>query len=272
MHTLLKLMGAAVAGLFLAACGGEDFTGAYRFKDPGIQKELVLNIHGDEAEIFGDAGKGGIRLLGKMSVSTKDGKLLLDAVNSSMRLAMKRNVDERSLDCLNCKVINLKKDESVWTYDPKGPYDVDQILKDQARKNEEALNAELEKIQKAAMEQGRRDSEAPKLTPYEGDWVYQRTTKNDYLTIMGIWREKQIRVWSFDFASFNPRGKDIPGFEVTGAGLRIGEASKAHLYTLSADKKVLTCMDCAKPEHWAKADPKKDLSDRHYAHKMAGNP
>ena len=63
----------------------------------------------------------------------------------------------------------------------------------------QVMNAELEKMQKEALEQARRNSEAPKLRPYEGDWVYQRTTDHDPLTIMGIWREKQIRVWSFKF-------------------------------------------------------------------------
>jgi len=271
MRILLKSVVVALAGIALVACADEDFTGAYRFKDSNLKGPMVLNIHGEEAELFGDYGKDGIRPLGKMRVSVKDGKLLLDDVNSSLRLAMKRNVDERSLDCLNCKVLGMKTDEHVWQYDPKGPYDVDQLLKEQARKREEAMNAELERIRDEAMEQGRRNSEAPKLTPYEGDWVYQRTTKTDPLIIMGIWREKQIRVWTFDFASFNPRGKKTPGFEVADSGLRIGEGTNAHAYTLSSDKKTLTCVDCTKAERWVKADPKKDLSDRYYARKLAGN-
>lgn len=272
MRTFLRLITVAVSGSVLAACGGEDFTGAYRFKDSGTQWELVLNIQGDEAEIFRDYGKNGIKSFGKMDVSVKDKKLLLDAVNGSTRLVMKRNVDERSLDCLNCKVINMKKDDPVWEYDPKGPYDVDQILKEQARKREDALNAEIEKTGQDALKQGLRDLEAPKLAPYEGDWVYQRTTKKDYLIIMGIWRKEQIRIWSFDFNSFDSRGKKTPEFEVTDAGLRIGDDSKMHLYTLSADKKILTCQDCVRPESWSKSDPKKELSDRRYAREMAGNP
>ncbi|MHC8390185.1 hypothetical protein ACYZTM_19610 [Pseudomonas sp. MDT2-39-1] len=273
MRTFFKLVAVAVAGSGLAACGGEDFTGAYRFKDSNIQRTMVLNVHGDEAEIFGDDGKGRIKPLAKLKVSVKDEKLLLDDVNGSARLAMRRNVDEQSLDCLNCKVIGLKKDDLVWEYDPKGPYDVQQLLKDQARKDEEAMNAELEKIQQKALEQGRRDAEAPKLTPYEGDWVYQRTTKKDPLTIMTIWRKSQIKRWSFNFENMDYRlGHEVPRFELTDTGLKIGDAPKAHLYTLSADRMILTCMDCSKSERWAKADPKKDLSDRHYARQMAGNP
>ncbi|MCE5364131.1 hypothetical protein [Pseudomonas anguilliseptica] len=272
MRTLFKFAATAAIGALLSGCGNEDFTGAYRFKDSGMKGTMVLNVHGDEAELFGDLGKDGIKPLGKMKASVKDEKLLLDTVNSSTRLVMRRNVDERSLDCLNCKVLGMRTDELVWTYDPEGPYDVDQMLKEQARKNEEALNAELEKMQKEALEQARRNSEAQKLTSYEGDWVYQRTTKHNPLTIMGIWREKQIRVWSFKFESMDRLGYETPGFEVTDAGLKIGSGTDANLYTLSADKKVLTCLDCRKPVRWVKADPKKDLSDRNYAREMAGNP
>ncbi|AWF68496.1 MULTISPECIES: hypothetical protein [Pseudomonadaceae] len=273
MRFIIKLAATVVAGTLLAGCGGEDFTGSYRAKNPSNSKvELVLNIHGNEAELIGqELGTGRIKPLVKMTVSVKDGKLLLDDVNSSERLAMKRNVDEQSLDCLNCKILRIK-DDTVWKYDPKGPYDVDQMLKDQAGRDEEQLNAELAKIQEKALQQGMRDLEAPKLTPYEGDWVYQRTTKQDPLTIMTIWRKSQIKSWSFKFETMDRLGHEVPGFEVSEAGLKIGTGPKAHLYSLSPDKKTLTCMDCTKPERWLKADPNKDLSDRYYARQMAGNP
>ncbi|MBK3805982.1 hypothetical protein GFK96_07680 [Pseudomonas stutzeri] len=48
--------------------------------------------------------------------------------------------------------------------------------------------------------------------------------------------------------------------------------SESRLYNLSPDKQILTCTNCNRPERWVKADPKKDLSDRHYARQMAGNP
>lgn len=98
MRTLIKFATAAVAGTLLSGCGGEDFTGAYRFKDSSMNGTMVLNIHGSEAEVFGDFGKDGIKPLGKMKVSVKDEKLLLDAVSGTTRLVMKRNVDERNLD------------------------------------------------------------------------------------------------------------------------------------------------------------------------------
>ncbi|NQD81160.1 hypothetical protein HP436_13340 [Pseudomonas sp. CrR14] len=272
MRTLFKFASVAVAGAVITGCGGEDFTGAYRYHEQISKGAMVLNIHGDEAEIFADIVASGIKPVGKLSVSQKDGKLILDDKNSSLRLVMKRNVDERSLDCLNCKVLGLREDGLVWNYDPKGPYDLDQLLKEQARKREAALNAELEKMQKEALEKGRRDMEARKLTPFEGDWVYQRATKYDPLTIMGVWRSKQIRVWSFRYETMDRLSYELPGFEVTDVGLKVGEGSTAKLYSLSGDKNVLTCMNCGKPMSWVKADPKKDLSDRSYARKMAGNP
>lgn len=271
MRTLFKFAAIIIACSFLVGCGDEDYTGAYRLHAPN-DLTFILTIRGDNADIFVEKGKEArINPLGRMKVSVKGEKLFLDDVNSDERWVMTRNVDERSLDCLNCEALNLK-DTVHWKYDPLGPYDLEQLLKEQARKDEEARNAALEKVQKEALEQARRSSEARKLTPYEGDWVYQRTTKHDPLTIMGIWREKQIRVWSFKFESMDRLRHETPGFEVTDAGLKIGAGPDAYLYTLSADKSVLTCMDCSKPVRWAKADPQNDLSDRHYARKMAGNP
>lgn len=203
MRTLFKFASVAVAGAVITGCSGEEFTGAYRYQEQSSKGAMVLNIHGDEAEIFADIVTSGIKPVGKLSVSQKDGKLLLDDKNSSLRLVMKRNVDERSLDCLNCKVLGLRADALVWGYDPKGPYDLDQLLKEQDRKREEALNAELERMQKKNLEKGRRDIEARKLTQFEGDWVYQRTTKDELLSITGVWRSNKVRIWSFKYETMD---------------------------------------------------------------------
>ena len=261
MRNFPRFISLALASSILAGCGSEDFTGAYRYKISGGERVMVLNVHGDEAEIFGeDVSDGRIKPLVKMNVSVKDKKLLLDDVNSSERLALTRNVDEQSVDCLNCK------------YDPQGPYDVEQMLKDQALKDEEALNVEMLKIQEQIYEQAKRDKEATKLGPYEGDWVYQRTTKQDALIIMTVWRKSQVKRWSFRFETMDRIGQEVPGFEVSDVGLKIKVGSENLLYSLSPDKQILTCTNCNKPERWVKADPKKDLSDRHYARQMAGNP
>jgi hypothetical protein len=273
MRIVHKLAAAIVACSLLAACGSEDFTGAYRFKNSNSDKAMVLNIHGGEAELFAEDGHDGrIKPLIQLKVSSKGEKLLLDNLSGTERLALKRNVDERSLDCLNCKVLGMKEDAAVWKYDPKGPFDVAQLLKDQARKDEDALNAEMKKTQDRLLEQAKRDEQAAKLAPYEGDWVNQRVTKQDPLSIMTIWRKTQIKAWSFNFENMNRLGQGVPNFEITDAGLKIGDSPNAHLYTLSPDKQTLTCVDCVKPQRWAKADPKKDLSDRRYAREMAGNP
>lgn len=127
-----------MASTLLAGCGDEDFTGAYRLQAPK-NVAVVLNILRDEADIFMEKGaEARIEPIGKMKVSVKGEKLFLDDVNSNDRWVMKRNVDERSLDCLNCEVLNLK-DTVHWKYDPKGPYDVTQMLKEQARKDEEEV-------------------------------------------------------------------------------------------------------------------------------------
>lgn len=134
MHRLFKLGAAAVAASLLTGCGEEDFTGAYRFTLPS--EALVLNIQGNQAAVFAET-KGRIALRSTFEVSVKGEKLFLDSEKSSTRVVMKRNVDERSLDCLNCKEMSLVTDEVLWKYDSKGPYDVDQLLKEQARKDEE---------------------------------------------------------------------------------------------------------------------------------------
>ena len=146
------------------------------------------------------------------------------------------------------------------------------MLKDQALKDEEALNVELLKMQEQIYEQAKRDEEAIKLGPYEGDWVYQRTSKQAPLIIMTIWRKSQIKRWSFRFESMDRIGQEVPGFEVSDVGLKVKVGSESRLYSLSPDKQVLTCTNCNGSERWVKADPKKDLSDRHYARQMAGNP
>lgn len=271
MHTLFKFASVVVAGAVITGCGGEDFTGAYRYQETSSKGAMVLNIHGNEAELYADIVASGIKPVGKLNVSQKDGKLLLDDKNSSLRLVMKLNVDERSLDCLNCKVLGLRADVLAWNYDPNGPYDVDQLLKDQARKREEALNAELEKMQEYALDTGRRNIEAQKLTAFEGDWVYKRTIKHDPLIIMGIWRAKQIKVWSFSYKTMDRLSYEAPSFKVTEAVLKIGEGPNEKLYSISPDKTVLRCISCSKPMVWTKADPKKDLSDRNYARQMAGS-
>lgn len=67
-------------------------------------------------------------------------------------------------------------------------------------------------------------------------------------------------------------GQEVPGFEVSDVGLKVKFGSESRLYSPSPDKQILTCTNCNRPERWVKADPKKDLSDRHYARQMAGNP
>ena len=75
-----------------------------------------------------------------------------------------------------------------------------------------------------------RDSEAQKLTPYEGDWVYQRMTKQAPLTIMTIWRKSQIKKWSFRFETMDRLAQEVHGFEVMETRLKVGSGPSAHMY------------------------------------------
>lgn len=86
MRGFSRFISLALAGSILTGCGSEDFTGAYRYKIPGGERVMVLNVHGDEAEIFGeDVSDGRIKPLVKMNVSVKDKKLLLDDVKDALK-------------------------------------------------------------------------------------------------------------------------------------------------------------------------------------------
>ncbi len=72
MRNFSGFVSLALAGSILAGCGSEDFTGAYRYNIPSSERVMVLNVHGDEAEIFGeDVSDGRIKPLVKMKVSVK---------------------------------------------------------------------------------------------------------------------------------------------------------------------------------------------------------
>lgn len=86
MRNLLSLSAFIAASTLLSGCGGEDFTGAYRLKESGMKGTMVLNIHGGNAELFGDLGKDGIKPLGKMNVSVKDKKRRLQKLSATRLL------------------------------------------------------------------------------------------------------------------------------------------------------------------------------------------
>lgn len=272
MQIWTKSVAAIAASSFIATCYGGDFTGAYRLQGSNSQRAFVLNIHGSEAELFRLEGKEPrIRPLAKMNVSINNGKLLLDDTKGDDRLALKRDVDERSLDCLNCTALGLPAG-TIWNFDSKGPYDLTHMLKEQSIKDDAALNAALLASSQKIMEQAQLEDEAAKLAPFEGEWVYQRVTNRDPLSIMTIWRKSQIKQWSFNFQSLDRLSQGMPKFEIVGTGLRVGTPPQSHLYALSPDKQTLSCLDCTTPQRWMKSDPKKDLSDRNYARSMAGRP
>jgi hypothetical protein len=134
MRTLLRMASIAFAAYFLTGCGEEDFTGAYRFTTQDGTTDLVLNVHDGKAQIYIDMRDQNLISAwdkvqkGATEYTVKNGKLLFDY--GKTRIAMERNVDEQSLDCLNCQEA-FKKPMALWKHDPKGPYDLDDMLEKQ---------------------------------------------------------------------------------------------------------------------------------------------
>lgn len=149
MRNRIKFAAAAIAASLLTGCGEEDFTGAYRLQAPA-NVVVVLSIEGDKAAVFMEKGKGPrVEEVGQFKVSVSDKKLMLDDLSSNDRWVMRRNVDERSLDCLNCEEL-LFKGAVNWKYDPHGPYNVAKLLEEQARKDEEAAEIQARKEKEEA--------------------------------------------------------------------------------------------------------------------------
>lgn len=202
MRNRIKFAAAAIAASLLTGCGEEDFTGAYRLQAPA-NVVAVLSIQGDKAAVFMEKGNGPrVEEVGQFKVSVSDKKLMLDDLNSNDRWVMTRNVDERSLDCLNCEEL-LFKGAVNWKYDPHGPYDVPKLLEEQARKDEEA--AELK---------ARRDKEeAARLSTYSGarDRVVNECVRKGVSRRMCECLPRRIKnngVSEADFTKFtNPRFK-----------------------------------------------------------------
>lgn len=166
LRNLIKFSVATIAASLLVGCGEEDFTGSYRHVMAG--QSLVLDIRGSKAKVFAEID-GRVFARSDLNVSVKGEKLFLDSEDGADRVVMKRNVDERSLDCLNCKVMSFVQDEVLWKFDPKGPYDLDQLLRDQARKDEEdAANQARKAKEEAANRAIREKEEAARLSTYSG--------------------------------------------------------------------------------------------------------
>tara|TARA_Y100000780_G_scaffold231692_1_gene258132 strand:- start:893 stop:1567 length:675 start_codon:yes stop_codon:yes gene_type:complete len=127
----------AIAASLLAGCGEEDFTGAYRVEAPN-GSTLVINIEDDKALLFSEKGNPPrIETHGKgFSVLVVNDKLMLDDLVTNERLVFTRSVDERSLDCVTCEE-TLFEGSAHWSFDPNGPYDVNQLLADQAKRDAE---------------------------------------------------------------------------------------------------------------------------------------
>jgi len=151
MFRLFKLGVATVAASLLTGCGDEDFTGAYRLQTPD-DMTLVLNIRGDEADTFWETNEdNGVRIkpIVIIKATVKGENLYLDDEKNDHHWIMTRSVDGKGLDCLNCEALDFGGNDTVhWQYDPRGPYDLEQLVKEQARKDDAERNAAFEAMGK----------------------------------------------------------------------------------------------------------------------------
>tara|TARA_Y100000780_G_scaffold231692_1_gene258133 strand:- start:1793 stop:2506 length:714 start_codon:yes stop_codon:yes gene_type:complete len=130
----------AIAVSLLAGCGEDEFDGSYRLKF-NDDSNVVLTVDGDSATVFMEIGNPPrIELVPPgFEVSVNDGKLILDDRGSDLRLVMVRNVDGQSLDCANCDEEPRFAALTHWRFDPNGPYDIDELLAEQERKNADVI-------------------------------------------------------------------------------------------------------------------------------------
>lgn len=147
---ILKLGAAAVAATLLAGCGDEDFTGTYRLQTPD-DLALILSVRGDEANTYWESNYDGeirIKPVVIIKATAKGEKLYLDDEKNNHHWIMTRSADGKGLDCLNCEALDYGNDTVRWQYDPRGAHELEQLVKEQERKDEAEENAAFEAMRK----------------------------------------------------------------------------------------------------------------------------
>lgn len=244
----------------VAGCGGEDYSGAY-VAEGAWGKQIVLNVDGSNATLFiRDKGNAQITLVEDLKVDYSKDKMFIDEKPPrSARFVFARDIDERSLVCLNCAELNSKLPKK-WALANAKPYDVAAMLAEQRK-------AEA----KAEQERQQRLAEMAKLAPFAGDWVGHRDFKDDSLLIMTIDAHKGVKHWAFNYASASKLIELNRNFSVAEGELLLGAKDDAQSFKLSADGQQLQCTNCKKPWYWSKADPVK-VNQIGYTRSLAGNP
>lgn len=271
MKRVTAIASLLLSGALLAGCGEKDYTGTYRSPTPNAK--LVLNIRGKSVEVWKESRSG--EFLGAyegITLTQNEDKLFIDD-NKNNRLVFKRNIDEQSLDCLNCKRWGFPDDELTFKRDPNGPYDLNKIRDEQRQKEEAKEKAYWEQAQKEAAKAARTKVESKKLDRYQGDWVQQRISSYEKIAVLGIWANKPIKYWKFDYDNvISNRTPPEPDFIVDDRGLTIGDDDNKFTLVLGNDKKTLICISCSPQRRWVRADDNKDLSDISYMKQLAGRP
>lgn len=250
MNYMKRLGGTIILLASLGGCGGNDFNGTYGTDGP-YGKNVALSISGDNAKMFIiSKSTNEISNVTAFTVTSKSEKLLLDSTDGDTRLVFKRGIDERGLDCANCKSLHVSE---KWAFINPEPFDVDSTLKEQ------------EKKKKAEQE------EAQKLAKFNGDWVLKRDSKIVGLIIFSISSRNGAKWRAFNYSSAAKLIDVDRPIKVEGEKLTIFSQDGAANYMLSDDGKQLRCIDCKPERYFVKADPMK-ISDLNYTRDLAGDP
>lgn len=234
----------------LGGCGGNDFSGSYGAEGP-YGKNVVLNITGDAAKIYlADKATSKIGGIHDFKVSYKDEKMLLDETKSNERIVFKRNVDERGLDCLNCRDFGMA---IKWVLVSPKPYDVDSMLKKQ-RETEQTK-------QKATLE----------LINFAGVWVLKRQYKEDPLEVLSVTIDGDIKQSNFNYSTAGKMIELHHSYKIEDNVLKLLRQDNSTNYVKSDDGGKLSCVNC-KPEHYFVRANAMKVDDINYTRALAGDP
>jgi hypothetical protein len=260
VKAMMRWAVAMASATLLSGCGSEDYNGAYVAQAESSQK-LVLNIDGADGKLLlQDKSSSQIQRVVPVAVEYSKEKMFVDSSQArNMRLVFIRDVDERNLICLNCEELPIKAPRK-WSQVSAKPYDVDALLAEQKKAQEDAA----EKARQHAVEMA-------KLKPFSGDWVGHRGYKEDSLFIMNIDPAKGVRHWAFNYKTADKLIEVNRAFKVSDDALSLTPDNDPQTFKLSGDGQRLQCTNCSNGWYWTKADPIK-VNQISYVRDLAGNP
>ena len=274
-----------VIGL-MTGCGGDNFNGSYIAK-PRLAGVPAMDVDGDRALfVLVDKRTSEFSEILEFDVSYKDNKMFLDVEGGGPRLVYARGVDERGLECLNCKdyprtIMPNKFMPSSKALGLEGGLREQQeeerakeeeknraFLKRQEENAKAEAEAEAKSKVKAEAAQARIEEETKKLGPFEGVWVVvkQPKTHSDLRTFI---IDSDSGVTQRFYHTWNEESDHKMLFEVTGGDfVWVIPTAENQRYKLNAEGNELRCISCAREEVWLKLDPSK-ANDRSHLEKLA---